>query len=1789
MNTLKTGLLVVLLAVLWGASALRAQTLEATFSGPEEHLVNEEICFNLSLSHSGPVGYQPYFRLLLAPEFSTAGFSAKFMGQPITSFSVVGSFSGSTLIDPNLPVNDPNRNVSGPTGYTLVILNLPVGAMVEDGVELTASFCVALNGPGVTIGQPAGLEVVPMYRYGDDPTGVNGSLLFSGVSHEVTPLLYKYALSVDPEHLAAGSCVGTQVDMVVDVANQYQVNGLNLVAQLPPDMAYMTMLSVTPGCVVQQQPAAGASGNFSVLCNNVNGTSNAMDVVASFVAYPAAGPDLASCDSLSISMPVSVSSNQGGTSSGQKNIYAYHLSYTPNLPSELIQAGATVEMGLNLQVSEFLPSIDLLEVDLVFRDGLTFQGGANLNGSPFSPTSVVDLGQGETAMTFDLVDALGASFSPCAGGWLSFQALIENNYFDGSSLAPGDLLEADGIVRYRIAGEGICERPVSLSYRMPAAEVSKEVVSTPANGENYVPGENVTYRITAVLPAGTAGELNVEDLFPIPVHDVSDLSLVFGEAIVAAPTDNSGVTPLSISANAAKNSVSIDWGSLAAPLGGADLVVAVDITIPVVGTPFAPGLKHSNFARLTGANSTSLAYTTISVGAPKLTIFKGILTTDQPDAQYSPIMIPVNANANSLDAYDWITWRITLTNIGDAPAYDVIVNDLPPVPQLNQCELLSVENTLGDPAAYLGDLFTTGLVIAEIPKQVSGNTTNRIHVEYECRATGQVEARSTATNTAEATWVSTPGGGDLFTPISAWSSFSIARPAVEIEVLDILPGYGNEDEVHIGEVVTYRAALRVPEGITRNATLECLLPEGLSVEEVVSYEAPPNFVYQNGSQTQIINSISVSDLGPEPENIKRKLSVAFGNLTNNNSNNNVDEYIYLTFKATVNNLASVQNGVSLVTESLVRYLNPVNGALVTENASYSLQVVEADLDVSLSFFESELLPGGQTFVTLTVGHSASSTTTAYDVELVNDLPLGLQLVPNSFLTECDELLADGPQNSFGSITARWDSIPLGVTCEIVYLVQVVEAFPPCTMVDNCKQITYSSAFAVHMDTLSYGPLHPLGFPRTGNVNQAGGTNNDYLRNACAPVEVVTANLNAPLISGQNSLCAGEALNLSVPSYSGVFVEYQWMKDGEAIDNNSPQLNIGTAGAASAGTYTAQVQIGLCVTPLSAAFEVEVFANPSATVNDLVIPCASGFESVSIAPIASGGDGNYTYVWTGPNYLSTDEVALIQNASEANTGVYTLVVSDGNGCSSSAASALVSITTAPPLPEIQSGAAVCVGESFTLSTAVYPGAQSYNWNTPQGEVITAGPTLNVASASQSSAGAYSVWVQLQNCSTEDSFEVTVEINENPQAPEILSNATSLCAGETLVLSTDADASAYNWSGPNGFSSSSAAPAALTGVSVLASGNYELTVFNGACASETATLSVSVNALPVAPAVSSNSPICAGETLSLNTGAVASNYAWILPGGSEEITAEPSFVVNGAQAEQSGAYTLQIFDGQCWSQPSQPLVVQVDVIPQEQAYAGAQVIACEGEPAMVQAANDPSLQGFWSTPGDELQFASPNSQSSAVSGMLAGEIYLAEWSLYNEGCGVYSSDEVTIFRPNNPAAESDFYELVEGESVPFGVTANDELAAINYEMSISSAPENGLAEVVEGNLVRYRPNEAFYGDDSFVYRVCLQACPDMCDTALVRVRVFPFLRVPDIITPNNDGVNDVLIIEGIDRFPSNELYIYNRWGREVFSATNYQNDWNAHWQGQPLPNGTYFFVLNNRDTGETLDKGYITVHQ
>ena len=70
----------------------------------------------------------------------------------------------------------------------------------------------------------------------------------------------------------------------------------------------------------------------------------------------------------------------------------------------------------------------------------------------------------------------------------------------------------------------------------------------------------------------------------------------------------------------------------------------------------------------------------------------------------------------------------------------------------------------------------------------------------------------------------------------------------------------------------------------------------------------------------------------------------------------------------------------------------------------------------------------------------------------------------------------------------------------------------------------------------------------------------------------------------------------------------------------------------------------------------------------------------------------------------------------------------------------------------------------------------------------------------------------------------------------------------------------------------------------------------------------------------------------------------------------------------------------------------------------------------------------------------------------------------------------------------------------------------------------------------------------------------------------IKIPNVFTPNGDGVNDTWVIENIWMFPEAYIYIFNRWGQLMYEGRGYDEPWDGSYRGHFVPSGTYLYIVN-----------------
>jgi gliding motility-associated-like protein len=100
----------------------------------------------------------------------------------------------------------------------------------------------------------------------------------------------------------------------------------------------------------------------------------------------------------------------------------------------------------------------------------------------------------------------------------------------------------------------------------------------------------------------------------------------------------------------------------------------------------------------------------------------------------------------------------------------------------------------------------------------------------------------------------------------------------------------------------------------------------------------------------------------------------------------------------------------------------------------------------------------------------------------------------------------------------------------------------------------------------------------------------------------------------------------------------------------------------------------------------------------------------------------------------------------------------------------------------------------------------------------------------------------------------------------------------------------------------------------------------------------------------------------------------------------------------------------------------------------------------------------------------------------------------------------------------------------------------------------------------------------------------NSSTVTIQVLPYCIKPlNAFTPNKDGFNDTWFITNGNCLKKAVVAVYNRYGSKVFESQDYKNDWNGTYKNKPLPDGTYYYVIDYEllNSERVFKKGNVTI--
>ncbi len=702
----------------------------------------------------------------------------------------------------------------------------------------------------------------------------------------------------------------------------------------------------------------------------------------------------------------------------------------------------------------------------------------------------------------------------------------------------------------------------------------------------------------------------------------------------------------------------------------------------------------------------------------------------------------------------------------------------------------------------------------------------------------------------------------------------------------------------------------------------------------------------------------------------------------------------------------------------------------------------------------------------------------------------------------------------------------------------------------------------------------------------------------------------PAVFGNLTICEGEALTLTTDGITGTMVEYNWQTPNGLVTTTVPSLTIFPASAVNSGAYNLTITMDGCTSNASGISQVNVIEQPATpAIVGAGAACAGTSLQLSTELIPGA-----TYEWTGPGGFNPGNVhnPVIFNASDLNEGSYTVRIIIGDCASEVSDPFSIIINESPEPPSIFGSGPVCISEEnaeavFSIVPSSATAGATYTWFEAGTNQQVFGPTnaltFTMRDFTGFTDGTYEFYAvaTASGCSSLNSAPVSFVFNTIPENSAFAGTDIAICGGSSVNLDAVMPTIGTGvWTQTGGAAVTIANPdmpnTIINGLAEDQSYTFVWTLSNGVCGDYSSdAVQVTVDVADAVAEAGDNIESCDPDIV-LNAITASSGNQGIWTQSPEQAAqgvtfadpANPNTAVLGLENGMTYSFTWTLSNAGCGAF-SNDLVV-VEILPgAETAFAGNDDQSCGDGTILLEAAPISGNTGMWTTDDPDVTIVSPTNASTIVNGVTPGA-YTFTWTVDAGICGV-SSDDVVITYGIAPEAEADQAITEFGQSVSIRVTGND-ITPDDIILTIEENPADGTVTITDEGTIEYTPDPAFAGTDEFVYMICNEDCPDECSEAIVTVIVGANAPcdVPTIITPNGDNTNDDFIIPCLatEDYPDNQVIIYNQWGDEVYRSKNYQNDWSGTYNGENLPVGTYFWLVDF-NKGEKPSAGFLVIER
>ncbi|MES2138056.1 MAG: PKD domain-containing protein [Bacteroidota bacterium] len=645
-------------------------------------------------------------------------------------------------------------------------------------------------------------------------------------------------------------------------------------------------------------------------------------------------------------------------------------------------------------------------------------------------------------------------------------------------------------------------------------------------------------------------------------------------------------------------------------------------------------------------------------------------------------------------------------------------------------------------------------------------------------------------------------------------------------------------------------------------------------------------------------------------------------------------------------------------------------------------------------------------------------------------------------------------------------------------------------------------------------------------------------NSCSVIAVLDTSINhCSCISDQlaitipmtqaaidTSVCSGQTITLGYPLIAGYI--YSWTAATGLSNLNSSEPTfaaLNNSGLPVINNFEVTINRINCISKDTVM--VSVNPNPLLSISAPDTICTGENNGTATVGVTGSGAAPYTYLWnTSPPQLNDTATAL-------SGGIYSVTVTDTNGCSASQtitiiepATAIIAAITAQLNLNCNG---ICNGTATVTASGGTPG-YTYSWNTIPVQITSAANSL--------CAGNYSIVVtDMAGCDTTATLTIT-EPAALTASIAVLSGTCNIGNNAVATVTASGGTGAYTYLWNNGQTTNT-----ITGLSP---GTYSVTVSDSNSCVQTFSAIVTPAVAVTVNAISTN--ICQGQSTTITASASGGTpnylFLWNTLETTESITVSPMAATT---------YTVIVTDANgCQDSVTLPITVRSSPVVDFQPDSAGCSPLCISFQDLSTIATGINQQWFWDF-GDGTLSNLTNPfhcfENNTIYSQITNTVKLTVTS--NDGCSttLVKNDYITV----NPIPVADFNYSPRPATIlsPLISFQNESLGASIWQWDFSIGLQDSTSTL-------QHPYYTYNDTGQFEVTLIVNnnyGCTDTIQKTIL-IGLDWVIYIPNAFTPNGDEINDFFPAKayGIIDF---EMFIFDRWGNLIYQTDDIKKTWDG----------------------------------